>query len=39
VAIQAAIAGREAPRELAVDTSLGSARALADLIASARERS
>jgi predicted dehydrogenase len=37
--IQAAIQGREAPRELAVDTSLGSARALAALAASARERS
>jgi len=37
--IQAAIQGREAPRELAVDISLGSARALADLAASAHERS
>jgi predicted dehydrogenase len=37
--IQAAIQGREAPRELAVDTSAGSARALADLAASARMRS
>jgi predicted dehydrogenase len=33
--IQAAVAGREPPRYLAVDTSLGQARALADLAASA----
>lgn len=33
--IQAVVQGREAPRWLAVDTSLGSARALADLAASA----
>jgi predicted dehydrogenase len=33
--IQAAVAGREEPRYLAVDTSLGQARALADLAASA----
>ncbi|HEY3733909.1 MAG TPA: Gfo/Idh/MocA family oxidoreductase [Streptosporangiaceae bacterium] len=34
--IQAAVTGREPPRSLAVDTSLGSARALDDLLASAR---
>jgi predicted dehydrogenase len=36
--INAVIRGEESPRELAVDTSLGSARALADLITSAREK-
>jgi predicted dehydrogenase len=35
--IQEVVAGREAPRGLAVDTSLGSARALAGLAASAAE--
>jgi predicted dehydrogenase len=34
--VQAVVRGEEAPRQLAVDTSLGSARALADLIESAR---
>jgi predicted dehydrogenase len=37
--IQAAAAGREPPRWLAVDTSLGSARALDELLASARKAS
>jgi predicted dehydrogenase len=35
--IQAVVKGEEAPRHLAVDTSLGSARALSDLIHSARK--
>ncbi len=36
--IQAVVRGEEEPRLLAVDTSLGSARALHDLTASARQR-
>ena len=37
--IQAAVAGQEAPRWLALDTSMGSARALDELISSARRAS